>query len=77
MSPGPIEYISGLLCQFDEVLEDQIQAWAESDNAAAVPRTDAVQLEEIIQHLRFTLVLRGVLCSVRALPHPQKGLRQL
>ena len=48
MSPRPIEYISGLLCQFDEVLEDQIQAWAESDNSADVPRPDAVRLEEII-----------------------------
>ena len=61
------------LCLFSGVLEYEVPAWADTDEAAPVVRADVAQIDEVIEHLRVTLLHRGVLCSLRALSHPQKA----
>ena len=51
-----------LLCLFDEVLEHEVQVWADTEDAPAVLRSDVVQAKEVTEHLRATVVHRGVLC---------------
>ena len=44
-----------LLCLFDEVLEHEVQGWADTEDAPAVLRADVVQAKEVIEHLCVTV----------------------
>ena len=61
------------LYPFNEVLDPEVQAGANAGKIAAVLRADVVQLQEVMEHLRVTLLQRCVQCSLQALPHPHKA----
>ena len=42
-------------CRFDEGLKDEVQTAKDGDKSATVLRPDAIELEEIMEHVSVTL----------------------